>query len=97
MWLFLTEAQGHLPDGATYTVVANDPTTEMRIFMMSLGVMINQQGVPRRYYSRDLARLASGAEFVLVFGTDAEEQEADAELVATVAFGSILRRRPGPQ
>jgi len=95
IWLFLEQARQLIPSGAAYTIVGNDGNLEMRMFMISLGILTDHEAIPTRYYSRDLTRLAANAEYILAYGR--EMQDKSLILVAHIDGGSIYRRGSAPR
>lgn len=93
-WFFLHEASASLPPGSTFTIHANDPDTEMSLYMMAVGLMPDSTAVPRRYYGRLTAASAS-ARFVLVFGNQAEP--VDARFGSVRLTGGLMTDRGAPR
>lgn len=69
-WRFLDEASQLVPVGATVTIHAPDPDTEMSLSMMAVGLLPRATVIPRTYFGRPAAASA-GARFVLTFGAGA--------------------------
>jgi hypothetical protein len=90
-WIFLSEAAGHIPRGASFTVLAEDRATEMSLFMMSVGLMPEGLPLPSSYYGQ--AKEAGNlARFVLEFGALREPRTGESP-VATVTGGRVYERR----
>jgi hypothetical protein len=64
-WIFLSEAARHVPPGASFTVLAEDPETEMSLFMISVGLLPEASPLPSSYYGRPTSA-GDRARFVLV-------------------------------
>lgn len=65
-WRFLSEAAEHVPDGASFTVVARDRETEMSLFMMAVGLLPHASPRPTSYYGRSTS-IGNTAQFVLEY------------------------------
>lgn len=70
-WRFLSSAARIVPPGASFTLIAGDPDTEMSLYMMSRALLPQSTALPRSYYGRPLAG-SDGARFVLSFGAAPE-------------------------
>lgn len=95
-WLFLESSRPHVPAGASFTVVAEDPDVEMALYMMSFGLFPKCLPVPTRYYGIPTAEDGRTARYVLAFGEKAADARGDADdpmrLVARVAGGAVFDR-----
>jgi len=89
-WRFLDEASELVPPGATVTIQAPDPDTEMSLSMMAVGLLPGATVIPRTYYGRSVAASAK-ARFVLAFGTDAGDTR-DTGLSVEIAGGTVTDR-----
>jgi hypothetical protein len=89
-WGFLWQAREVLPAGASYTIVASDPQTEMSLYMLSIGVLTECQGFPTSYYLRPSPDSGAMARYVLAFGCAAQPEGA--ELVQKLDEGCIWDR-----
>jgi hypothetical protein len=89
-WRFLSEASELVPPGATVTIRAPDPDTEMSLAMMAVGLLPEATVVPRTYYGRPVSASA-GARFVLTFGTGAGENE-DTGRSNEITGGAVIDR-----
>ena len=90
LWLFLDLAREHLPEGATYTVVAADSESEMWLFMIAIGLFVDHQILPTSYFGNSLPEVGGRAEYVLAFGAILPDDKL--ELVARVGDGAVYRR-----
>ena len=90
MWSFLREIRGRVPDGASYTVLADDPNDAMFVYMISLGIFERQQALPTTYYG-DAFPQGSGARYVLSYGEEPPEPP-DARLVVRTRLGAVYER-----
>jgi hypothetical protein len=66
-WLFLWQARALLPPGTSYTVLGPNPEIEMNLFMMSLGLFPQAEGLPSSYYGVPTPNVGARARYVLVF------------------------------
>jgi hypothetical protein len=89
-WRFLSEASELIPPGATVTIHAPDPDTEMSLSMMAVGLFPEATVVPRTYYGRPVSASA-GARFVLTFGAGSGERDDPGRSVE-VAGGAVTDR-----
>jgi hypothetical protein len=89
-WLFLDEASELVPPGATVTIHAPDPDTEMSLSMMAVGLLPETTIMPRTYYGRPVAASA-GARFVLTFGAGAGKSD-DPVRAVVIAGGTVTDR-----
>ncbi len=89
-WRFLDEASELVPPGATVTIRAPDPDTEMSLSMMAVGLLPEATVVPRTYYGRPVAASA-GARFVLTFGAGAGKGDGPGHPVE-IAGGTVTDR-----
>jgi len=65
-WTFLKDAARHVPDGTSFTVVAQDRETEMSLFMMAVGLLPHAASLPSSYYGQSTP-IGETARFVLEF------------------------------
>lgn len=65
-WIFLWKARTVVPPGTTYTVIAPTPEVELNLFMMSLGLLPEAEGVPSSYYGVPTP-IGFGARYVLAY------------------------------
>ena len=80
-WRFLDAASHLVPEGATFTIHAADPETEMSLYMMSVGLLPESTAIPATYWGQAVA--ASGrARFVLTFEPDKRDTAAPDRSVA---------------
>jgi hypothetical protein len=94
-WRFLEETSELVPPGATVTIHAPDPDTEMSLAMMAVGLLPQATMTPRTYYGRSVAASA-GARFVLTFGAGAGESDDPGRSVE-IAGGTVTdRESPHP-
>ncbi len=89
-WRFLDEASELVPPGATFTIHAADPDTEMSLYMMAVGLLPEATVIPRTYYGRPVAASAR-ARFVLTFGAGAGAAR-DAGRSIEIAGGTVTDR-----
>ena len=90
-WLFLDAASSVVPAGSTFTVDAPDRSTEMSLYMISVGLLPHAIAVPATYYGTPVAA-AETARFVLAYGGDSE---VDGAVHTTrVRGGVVLDRQP---
>jgi len=89
-WRFLDEASELVPAGATVTIHAPDPDTEMSLSMMAVGLLPHAAMIPRAYYGRSVDASA-GAQFVLTFGAGADESDGPGRSVE-IAGGTVTDR-----
>jgi len=89
-WRFLDEAREHLPEGATFTVMASDSTTEMRLFMIALGLYPDHEILPTSYFGDPLPSVSCRAEYVLAFKR--ARPGGKTKLVARLHHGRVYRR-----
>ena len=90
-WRFLDLAREHLPEGVTFTVVASDSSSEMRLFMIAMGLFPDHQVLPTSYFGKPVPGIGGQAEYVLAFG-DAHP-DGKTELVARLRNGAVYRRK----
>lgn len=89
-WQFLDLAREHLPEGVSFTVIASDATSEMGLFMIAMGLILDHQILPTSYFGKPYPEVGGRAEFVLAFG-DARP-DGTVELVARLGNGAVYRR-----
>lgn len=89
-WGFLWQVREVLPPGSTYTILAADTQTEMSLYMMSLAVLPELQGMPTSYYERPTAEVGAAARYLLVYRCSVEP--AGATLVQKLDDGCIWER-----
>ena len=66
-WIFLCKARTVLPPGTTYTVIAPTRDVEMNLFMMSLGLLPEAEGLPSSYYGVPTPKIGFRARYVLAY------------------------------
>ena len=89
-WRFLDQAREHLPEGATFTIIASDSTTEMRLFMIALGLYPDHEILPTSYFGQPVPNVSFRAEYVLVFRR--ARPDGRTRLVARLPDGRVYRR-----
>lgn len=94
-WRFLDQARDHLPDGASYTIRADDRIAEMRLLTIALGILPDHEIRPASYFGQPTQDGGRSADYVLVFGSHSEE--SDLALVAKVDRGAVYRRTSDSQ
>jgi hypothetical protein len=94
-WRFLDEASELVPAGATVTIHAPDPDTEMSLSMMAVGLLPRAAMIPRAYYGRSVAASA-GARFILTFGAGAGESDGPGRSVEITGGTVTDRGSPHP-
>ncbi|HKF45004.1 MAG TPA: hypothetical protein VKG01_18045 [Thermoanaerobaculia bacterium] len=67
MWHFLDEVRSHVPPDVSYTVRTTDRGEQMYLFMVSLGLLDRQLGLPSSYFEMSGPH-GEWAKYVLVFG-----------------------------
>ncbi len=94
-WRFLDQARDHLPEGAPYTIRADDRIAEMRLLTIALGLLPHHDIRPASYFGQPTQDGGRSADFVLVFGP--HSMEGDLALVAKVDGGAVYRRTSDSQ
>jgi hypothetical protein len=94
-WLFLDSCRPFLPPEASFTVTADDPETEMALFMMAIGVFPAGAPHPHSYYGLPTPEEARKAHDILEYGRFAPA-DPRARPVARVTGGSISERATEP-
>ena len=89
-WRFLDLAREHLPEGVSFTVIASDSASEMRLFMIALGLFPDHQILPTTYFGNPFPEVGGRAEYVLAFGVTPPDGKL--ELVASLSDGAVYRR-----
>ena len=92
-WRFLSEASELIPPGATLTIRAPDPDTEMSLSMMAVGLLPEATVIPKTYYGRTVHASAE-ARFVLTFGIKAGKSEDQGRSVEIA--GGVVTDRGSP-
>lgn len=90
-WAFLRAAAAHIPQGASFTVVAQDVDTEMSLFMMAVGLLPDSRPIPSSYYG-EAVEAGGDARFVLEFGDFADPQPPWT-VASRLPGGRLLDRR----
>jgi hypothetical protein len=93
-WLFLQSSVPLVPPGSALTVRAEDPDTEMALFMMAIGLFPASQLLPHTYYLEAESEHAA-ARYLLQYRIDTPA-DPDTRLVARVPYGAIYERLPRP-
>lgn len=90
LWHFVDDARNHVPAGATFTVLAPDLDDEMFMYMVSLGLLDRQVGLPSSYFG---APQPSGrdARYVLAYGGRRPETEG-LRLIYEDERGAVFER-----
>lgn len=66
-FMLLLQAREVVPEGSSFSVAARTPEDEMSLFMLSLGVLVKRQAVPRSYYGAAVHGFAP-ADYVVSYG-----------------------------
>lgn len=90
-WRFVDLARVHVPEGASYTVVAANRSAEMRLYMIAFGLLLDRDILPSSYFGKEMPEVGGRAEYVLAFGKVVPP--GSVELVARVDGGFVYRRQ----
>jgi hypothetical protein len=91
-WRFLSDARTHVEKGESFTIAARDPSDEMNLYMMSIGIFAGHFIYPNSYFGIGIPGYAAHADVVLDFGC-LHADEPDRDLRAKVRGGCVERRR----
>jgi hypothetical protein len=91
LWFFLARARDRVPAGTSYTVQARDPDDEMSLYMLSLGLLVEQKALPTSYFGVPTPEFGNRARFALVFGT-ARSRVGPGRLVCEIAGNAVYER-----
>ena len=91
MWHFLDEVRSHVPPDVSYTVRAADRGEQMYLYMVSLGLLDRQLGLPSSYFEMS-GPYGERAKYVLVFGKP--ENPEGLRLVFQGEKGAVYERVP---
>ncbi len=72
-------------------MIASDSSSEMRLFMIAMGLFPDQRILPTSYFGNRLPEVGGRAEYVLAFG--AVRPDGRLELVARLRNGAVYRRK----
>ncbi len=92
-WTFLWKARTVVPPGTTYTVIAPTRDVEMNLFMMSLGLLPEAEGLPSSYYGVPTPN-GFRARYVLAYQSALQPGLHVPRAVFT--DGTVYERRPPP-
>lgn len=92
-WRYLREAAEAVPPGASYTIAARDPDTEMSLLMLSLGVLLDRRPSPATYFNRPMRGGGRDARFILAFGGLRPSDER-VRMVRNTRWGQVYERVP---
>ena len=92
-WRFLSEAAVAVPPGASYTVAARDPDTEMSLLMLSLGVMLDRRPRPATYFNQPTPGGGRDARFILAF-EGLRPSDERVRMVRNTRWGQVYERVP---
>ncbi len=95
-WLFLDSCRPLLPPGSSFTVLADDPRTEMALFMMGIGLFPSSQPLAHSYYFVPTPDEAARARYVLRYQPAPSAPEPGLRLVARVPGGALYERAARP-
>ena len=94
-WIFLRKARTVIPPGTTYTVIAPTRDVEMNLFMMSLGLLPEAEGLPSSYYGVPTPETGFRARYVLAYQSALQPGLHLPRAVFT--DGTVYERRPPPR
>jgi hypothetical protein len=94
-WIFLRKVRTVLPPGATYTVIAPTRDVEMNLFMMSLGLLPEAEGLPSSYHGVPTPKIGSRARYVLAYQSSLPPGAPLPRAVFT--DGTVSERRSPPR
>ena len=94
-WIFLWKARTIVPPGTTYTVIAPTRDVEMNLFMMSLGLLPEAEGLPSSYYGVPTPEIGFRARYVLAYQSALQPGLHLPRAVFT--DGTVYERRPPPR
>ena len=66
-WAFLQACRAHLPPQPVFTILAENPDTEMALFMMSIGAYPDSLPLPTTYYGLATPEIGGQAPLVLAY------------------------------
>lgn len=93
LWAFLRAATDHLPPSASFTVVAPDGETEMKLYMMAVGLLPEARPTPWSYYGQSVEPHDS-IRFILEYGAHGDPQPGW-RMVSPLPGGCLLERQYG--
>lgn len=92
-WRFLNEAALAVPSGASYTIISRDPDTEMSLYMMSLGILLDRRPRAASYFNVPTPIGGRDARFVLAFA-GARPAGEPMRVVRNTPWGQVYERIP---
>ena len=86
----ISAAKRVIPAGATYTVLAPNPDTEMALLSFSYADLPDSVPMPSSYYGDEHPGVGERARYVIAYQCDA--QEARVRLILRIAEGCVFER-----